>query len=64
MFNCVKSNLESITVQAEALSDPEYLMKQSARDLAMLHGVMFDKALRLLGAVDNQKTRERIATKD
>jgi hypothetical protein len=47
---CVTANLESLTAQARAASDPDWIRQQSAKDLAMLHGVMFDKSLRILGA--------------
>lgn len=43
------------TLPAKAASDPEYLRKQSAKDLAMLHGVMFDKSFRILESVETQK---------
>jgi len=54
VFDCVEANLESLTAQAKAASDPEYLRKQSAKDLAMLHGVMFDKSFRILESVETQ----------
>jgi transposase-like protein len=48
---CVRSNLESLTAQAKATSDPEWIRQQSAKDLALLHGVMFDKSFRILESV-------------
>lgn len=50
LFDCVKGSLESLAAQAKAAGDSDYLRKQSAKDLAMLHGVMFDKTFRLLEA--------------
>jgi len=60
VFDCVKSNLESLTAQAETAGEPEYVSKQSARDLAMLHGVMFDKAFRLLEIATPCRMLERL----
>jgi transposase-like protein len=51
IFECAKSNLESLTAQAKTTGDPEWIRQQSAKDLALLHGVMFDKSLRILDAV-------------
>jgi len=45
---CVTANLESLTAQAKAVSDPDWIRQQSAKDLAMLHGTMFDKSFRIL----------------
>lgn len=42
------SSLEALRVQTVAFSDPEWLAQQSAEDVAVLHGVMMDKAARLL----------------
>jgi len=60
VFDCVKGNLESLTAQAETAGEPEYVSKQSARDLAMLHGVMFDKAFRLLEIATPCRMLERL----
>ncbi|MBA2703125.1 MAG: helix-turn-helix domain-containing protein [Blastocatellia bacterium] len=38
----VATVLESLSAQAKAAGDPEYLRKQSAGDLARLHGTMFE----------------------
>lgn len=54
VFGCVRGNLESLTAQAKATSDREWIMKQPARDLAMLHGVMFDKSFRILETVNRE----------
>lgn len=42
-----------VTVRAQAIHtrDPEWLHRQNAHDLAILHGVLVDKAIRLLGAL-------------
>jgi transposase-like protein len=48
----LRENLATLKVQAEILRDKAYLQKQPAESLAVLHGVMFDKAVRLLEALD------------
>jgi transposase-like protein len=40
--------LETRRVQLQAMGDPAWLKQQSARDLAMLYGVVFDQMVRLL----------------
>jgi transposase-like protein len=55
--DCVRGNLESLTTQAKAVSDPEWIRKQSAKDLALLHGVMFDKSFRILTQCSNSRQK-------
>lgn len=47
----LSANLTALRVQVQAFSDPVWLAKQSASDVAVLHGVMTDKAVRLLEAL-------------
>jgi len=47
--NHVATVLESLSAQARAAGDREYLRKQSAGDLARLHGSMFEQAFSMLG---------------
>lgn len=49
----LRTNLEALTAQAEAFKDSTWLRGQSASDVAVLHGVMTDKAIRLLEAFGN-----------
>ena len=42
--------LKSLTAQAQAMADQEWLQQQTARDVAILFGVMFDKTISLLAA--------------
>lgn len=44
--------LHTLTAQARAARDPDWLAGQNARDLAILHGVLNDKAVRLLAALE------------
>lgn len=45
-------NLETLAVQAEQFSDRGWLAKQSASEAAVLHGVLVDKAVRILQAAE------------
>lgn len=49
----LETNLEALQAQAEAFKNTEWLKKQTASDAAVLHGVMTDKAVRLLEALSN-----------
>jgi len=47
----LEANLQALTAQAYVTSDPAYIERQSAKGLAILHGVMADKSVRLLEAI-------------
>lgn len=47
----LKRNLITLKVQAEVFADKAWLKKQPAGELAVLHGVLTDKAVRLLDAL-------------
>lgn len=47
----LRANLKTLDAQTVIFSDVEWLKKQSASELAVLHGVMTDKAVRLLEAL-------------
>lgn len=47
----LQENMKALRTQAEQFSDEEWLEKQSASEAATLHGVMTDKAVRLLEAL-------------
>ena len=51
----VKGTLESLVAQTKLFSDPDWLRKQAASDLALLHGVLADRAIYLLGAAERAK---------
>ena len=42
------ASLDALTAQARLFAHPEWLVRQSAKDLALLHGVHHDKVVRLL----------------
>ena len=50
LLEYLQTNLEALKAQAEHFKDKEWLKRQNAADVAVLHGVMTDKAVRLLEA--------------
>lgn len=51
LMDYLEANLTALRAQVEAFSDPDWLARQNAADAAVLHGVMTDKAVRLLEAL-------------
>jgi transposase-like protein len=51
VFSYLEANLQALTAQAYVASDPDYINRQPADGLAILHGVMSDKSIRLLEAL-------------
>lgn len=51
-FNYLSSLLTTLRAQAEHVADKRYVQKQPASEIAMLHGVMADKALRIFEAIE------------
>lgn len=47
----LEASLQALTAQAYVTSQPEYINRQPAGELAILHGVMADKSVRLLDAL-------------
>ncbi len=50
LFAYVQQSLLTLTTQVEFFRDKDWIRKQSASELAILHGVVTDKAIRLLEA--------------
>lgn len=48
------TTLETLAVQARIFQNEDWLKKQNAADVAVLHGVQTDKSIRLLEAIANQ----------
>jgi transposase-like protein len=48
LLEYLQSTLETLTAQQVVFRDPEWLRKQSAAEVATLHGIAVDKAVRLL----------------
>lgn len=53
LIEYLRANLAALKAQVTVFSDPDWLKKQNAADAAVLHGVMTDKAVRLLEALSN-----------
>lgn len=48
----LEANLKTLTLQAEAFSDADWLREQSASEAGVLHGIMLDKSVRILDAIE------------
>jgi len=48
LLKYLEANLETLAIQQEQFQDKEWLKEQGASELAVLHGVLTDKAIRLL----------------
>jgi transposase-like protein len=51
----LEANLQALTSQAYVVSQPEYIERQPAEGVAILHGVMADKSIRLLEAISRSQ---------
>lgn len=56
LIEYLRANLAALKAQAVVFSDSVWLKQQSASDAAVLHGVMTDKAVRLLEAFGRNDT--------
>ena len=52
LIDYLRTSLQTLKVQAEHFGDKQWLNKQDASSLAVLHGVSMDKAIRLLEALE------------
>lgn len=52
LFDYLRQILRTLRAQAEIVSEREYVTKQPAGEIAVLHGVMADKGIRLLEAAE------------
>ena len=50
LLDYLQENLHALRKQAALFGDHNWLRKQNAADIAVLHGIMTDKAIRLLEA--------------
>lgn len=59
LLEYLEINLETLKIQQIAFRNEEWLSKQSASEVAVLHGVSFDKAIRLLeGLAESEASQE------
>ena len=54
LVDYLQSTLKALKAQTEVFADKEWLRAQEASQLAVLHGVMTDKAVRLLEAMGGE----------
>ena len=59
LFNYLTQTLSTLESQAKVVSEREYIIKQPADSLAVLHGVMADKSIRLLEAIERARPAQR-----
>ena len=52
LLNYLQSALETLTAQLKVLGDPDYVREQPAGEAAVLHGVLADKVVRLIEAME------------
>lgn len=56
LLEYVRETLKTLIAQQKVFREPDYIRKQSASEVAVLHGVAADKAIRLLEALaDNEE---------
>lgn len=60
LFGYLTTTLKTLTSQAEIASERDYVTKQPAGELAVLHGVMADKSIRLLEAIHRATTPKQL----
>ena len=51
LFAYLTENLKTLRAQVVAFRDPAWLKKQSASELGVMHGILADKSVRLLEAL-------------
>ena len=59
LLRFLRSGLEALDAQHKLVGDEEWLVQQGASEVAVLHGVTFDKVFRVLEAMDPDELRER-----
>ena len=52
LVDYVQQNLRTLKAQSIEAGRPEYVQEQSASELAVLHGVLADKTVRILAALE------------
>ena len=54
----LEASLTTLKAQAEAFGDTDWLREQSASEVGVLHGIMLDKAVRILDAIERAGQQE------
>lgn len=55
IFDYLRKVLNTLAIQAEQFGDTQWLKKQPASEVAVLHGVLTDKAIRILEALETDE---------
>ncbi len=58
LLTYLQANLEALAAQTKIFSNMNWLAEQNAADLAVLHGVMIDKDIRILEALNKGSGNE------
>lgn len=58
LFDYVSTNLRTLKAQSEVAGREAYIEKQCASELAVLHGVLADKTVRILAALQPEPEPE------
>lgn len=58
LFDYLSENLKTLKAQAVIARDADYIKKYAPRDLAVLHGILADKAVRILEAAQSGEDHE------
>lgn len=53
------ANIEALSAQAKVFATPEWIALQNASEAAVLHGVMMDKAIRLIEAFQGENDQDK-----
>lgn len=53
LYDYVAENLKTLRSQVEVFGDKSWLRKQGAQEMGVLHGILTDKAVRLLEAMSS-----------
>ena len=59
LLDYLGENLRTLKAQAVAFRDTDWIRKQSASELGVLHGILSDKAVRLLEALEGSPVEPR-----
>ncbi len=62
LIEYLQTNLETLQAQSEVFRDREWIEDQSAGEMAVLHGVLCDKTIRLLEALAHRSSEAPRAT--
>ena len=59
LMGYLEENLRTLVVQSQVFGDPDWVREQDAQELAVLHGVLADKTIRILEAISLDPAHEQ-----